>query len=906
MSKSVKTVINRRGAEEPVDISKISNRIFKLANRAPALQNIDVFEVVRATLNQMVDRVETTVIDGFSAEICAAMCVKHIDYLTLAGRISISNHHRNTRNSFRDTTEILYRNKDEQGNYCPIVKEQYYKFICQNFEAIDKYIDYSRDYAYDYNAFLTLKKSYLLKVAGKTVERPQDLFMRTAIGLYHSLDDSGEHDAEALQKIFKVYDRLSNKYYMHATPTISNCGTIYGNYSSCFLLGLDDSLEGIMKNITDCAEISKRGGGIGIQMPLRAAGSHIRGTGGQSSGVVPFCRIWNAAARGFDQGGRRQGSFAVYMEMHHPDLMSFLALKRPGTDENMRAQDLFLALWVSDLFMERLVNDEIWSFFCPDRCPGLEKAYGAEYTALYLDYEQKGLYHGQIPAREIYMHIYQSIQEVGVPYICFKDNFNRSNMQNNLGTIRTSNLCAEISIYSDENEYGVCNLASICLPKCVEDTWTEQELLESPRRELNHEYPLHPKFNYKLLVELAGELVDNLNQVIDRNYNPVKEAIRSNFAHRPIAIGVQGLADVFFKFGVAFGSKEARDLNKKILEGIYFGALSRSTVIARELCEEMMARGQTHVDKYPEHVAHDLVDKLAGQAVSNLFPGEAPASVVKEIYSKFAEIVAAENRTNYDVLPKTAGAYSSYERGEGSNISNGKFHWEMVGLTEKDLSGLYEWESLREHIADWGVRNSLLCAAMPTASTSTITGCYPCFEPCSHNIFKRTGLSGSWPVINKYLMRDLMEAGIWSEDLANFIAMKGGSVQDINDPDGRLAQIKEVYKTAFEVRQVDILNLAIDRQPFIDQSQSMNVFMRDIDMVRLMKLHVHGWRNGLKTGSYYIHSRPAMNCQTYSLDVETEAKLLGGDVIGGSDRKPIVVSKGYDPHPDEIICTFCQ
>lgn len=1234
-------VIKRKGNNEPVNFAKIQQRIQWLKTEPYPLNNVNDSELAQMVIQSLRNDIHTSEIDSYAANLCASLSTRHTDYGVLAGRIAINNHHKNTLNSFRDKIDLLYLRKDNDNSVCPLITDEFYKFVKKNHFEIDKEIDYSLDYNIDFTGFKTLESSYLLKLKDSVIERPQDMFMRVAIAI---------RMGSGLKEIFKVYHRLSQKYYTHATPTLFNAGTPKGQFSSCFLIGSEDSLEGIMKTLTDCVQISKWAGGIGFHMSnWRARGSLIRGTNGKSSGIIPFLRMFNDGARAFNQGGKRSGSFAAYIEPSHPDILDFLALRDPKGDENMRCKDLFLAVWISDLFMQRLEKDEVWSLFCPDSCPGLTETYGEEYNALYLKYEAEGKYSAQIPAREIWHKIYDSQCVSGMPYLLYKDAVNRSNMQNNLGTIKSSNLCSEITLYSDSKEYATCftgdtqiltkdgyrridecdgkqvlscynndqeleyketfvkaklidngiqdvfelvctgtnsikttanhlfltlkkrnyekkvntyewkklselnendkillpshkvldsydikneidedyltvgwilgdgwqctdkngstvygtcfvptdqfardrvisklfqwcdeaefhkygrhkknknyytdkngvynwssskqnfikniqdrfglmphktiqkvipdkiiksdsqkiasmlsglfsadgsvyyntrperksaefnislssssktliyqvqnllrcfgihsrivwsyiksrdryqgkliicnissienyrkyigfslskekqekmesglntkpkrytfrefvkvksitplgketvydlnvpkthnfiaegmtvhncNLASICLPKFVRDSYHPDE---DKSRPLNHNFPIYPIFDYKLLAVIAGELVVNLNNVIDKNYYPVLETARSNFKHRPLGIGVQGLADVFLKFRVPFDSPEAKDINKRIFETIYYGSVSRST----ELCRDIYL---------------DAVKNIQNGKVytHRIFP--------KQVKYEYPELKKEESKLVFktvEEIPTTIGAYSSFE---GSHASQGRFHWEMHGLPEGQLSGMYDWETVRCHVRKFGLRNSVLVALMPTASTGSIMGNSPCFEPYTSNLFARQLKNGNYIVLNKFLIHDLQEYGLWSDTMKQYIMANGGSIQNI---EGIPDEMKAIYKTSWEIKQKVIINLAIDRQPFVDQSQSMNLFMNDFTYSRFTSTQFYIWKNNLKTGSYYLHTRPAVVAQKFTLDTDIEKSVREKEEKRQDDIKntPLLI--------EENMCLMC-
>jgi ribonucleotide reductase alpha subunit len=833
--------------------------------------------------------------------------------------------------------------------------------------------------------------------------------MRVAIHLHIGTDKDNE---KVLELILTTYNHLSNKYYTHATPTLFNAGTPKGNYSSCFLLGSDDSREGIMKTLDDCTQISKWSGGIGFHMSMwRASGSLIRGTNGDSSGIVPFLKLFNDGARAFNQGGKRMGSFAAYLEPHHPDIMNFLQLRRNSGDENMRTRDLFLALWISDLFMERVEADAQWSTFCPDECPGLNKCWGDEYKQLYLKYENEGLSRRSFSARDVWKAVFESQKESGMPYLLYKDAANRNSMQKNIGTIASSNLCvsgdtkiltdkghleikqltesippihnvwngeeytpaifaktgqdkellhltlvdgttikctpehrfiipwgwrdtdeklflardlivgmelirysetscstrlveisdisvsdfredtycfnepklhrgifngiltancSEIMLYSDTKEYAVCNLASICLPQFVEDAHTPTELEQEPIRTLNHEFPVHPVFNYKKLIEIVCELVVNLNNVIDKNWNPVIESARSNFFHRPIGIGIQGLADVFLKFRVAFDSDKAKELNKKIFETIYYSAVSKSSEICRLYYKSVVAQIRATSKPY--------IHKIFTKEVRSQYP-DLKRDESKIVFNTVEEVV------------KTIGTYPTYLDNGGSPMANGKFHWELFGLTKENLSGMYDWETLRNHVATYGVRNSLLVALMPTASTSQIMGSSSCFEPYVSNIYKRKTLAGEFIIVNKYLIHDLQKYGLWSDTMKQYLIANNGSIQNI---EGIPSNMKEMYKTVWEIKQKSIIDMAVDRQAFVDQSQSMNLYLEEFTFGKFNSMQLYAWKRGLKTGCYYQRTRSAIMAQKFTIDTDIQSRM---SLVPEEDVVNI-----YEP---EDLCLMC-
>jgi ribonucleoside-diphosphate reductase alpha chain len=835
-------IIKRKGTREEVNFDKINLRIKWLVHEPYELKNVKASQLAQKVIQSLYDGMKTTEIDNYTANLSASLSIEHREYAILAGRIVINNCHKNTLSSFNDKMNKLYMRTDSTGAICPLISNEFYKFIEKNQTYVESIIDYNRDYSIDFFGFRTLEKGYLLKIDEKIVERPQDLYMRVAV--YMHMDPSNYKSKKALDDITETYNLMSQKYFIHATPTLFNAGTVRPALASCFLLGTTDSLQGIMKTATDCANISKWAGGIGFHFSnWRSEGSLIRSTNGKSGGTIPFLRIFNDIARAFNQGGKRLGSFAVYIEPHHPDILNFLGLRRNHGDENMRTRDLFLALWISDLFMERVKSDGAWQTFDPDECPGLSDCYGDEYKKLYLQYESDNKMSKTYRAREVWQAIFTSQKESGLPYMLYKDNINSHNNQSNMGIIKSSNLCCEITIYSDEKEYGVCCLASICLPKFVEDTYTEDELKlpEVNRRILNDEFPTNPKIDYKKLVEIAGVTCRNLNKVIDKNLYPCEEAKRSSMRGRPIGIGVQGLADVMYKFKTPFDSTLAKSINKKIFEAIYFGALSASTELAKKEYQE----GNKHSD----------------------------------------------DRSN---IPKTFGSYPAYLENGGSPLANGKFNWQMYGIEEKNLSGMFDWQTLRDHIRVFGVRNSLLTALMPTASTSHLNGNIECFEPLTSNIYKRKVLSGEFIIINKYMVNDLINLGLWDENMINYLKISGGSIQGI---EGIPEDFKLLYRTAWEIPQKSIMEMCVDRQPFIDQAQSMNLFFKDFTFDKFSAAQFYAWSNKLKTGSYYIRTQASVAPQKFTVNPDTATQL---------ESFSVNMEDNLEVKNDDEICLLCS
>jgi ribonucleoside-diphosphate reductase alpha subunit len=732
-------VIKRSGEKQPLSFDKITNRISNLIG--DKLVSLNAVDIAKHICVSVYDGVSTSILDETIAQYCASKVTENDEYQALASIIVVNSHTKNTK-SFVETVEILY-------NSNVVSKEFYDNVLKEDFESM---IDYSRDYNIDYFGFKTLERSYLLKAKGVVVERPQHMWMRVAIHIHK----------DNLSKIKNTYDLLSTKSFIHATPTLFNAGTINANLSSCYLLGMEDSLEGIFECITDCAKISKWAGGIGVHMSnIRSKKSMIHGTGGDSSGIIPLLKMFDATGRFINQGGKRMGSIACYLEPHHADVFDFLDAKKHIGNEEDRARNLFYALWVSDLFMKRVMTNDKWSLFSPsDLDVSLSEVYGQEYEDLYIKYEQQGLYRKQIKARELWDEIIKLQIETGGPYILYKDSINKKSNQKNIGIVKSSNLCAEITEVSDDTTTSSCNLASICLPNFV----------------------VNKKFDFEEFGKVLGTIVENLNIVIDINKYPTEKARKTNLAHRPIGIGVQGLADVFMMMGMTFESQEARDLNLEIFEYMYYFTLKKSMELAR------------------------------------------------------------------DTEP--------YEFFKGSPISKGQFQFEMWGIKPKYTASLFE--DLRSDVIKYGVKNSLLIALMPTASTSQIFGVNSCFEPIVSNVYVRRTLSGEYTIINHHLIQELKELGLSGNEVMAKIISGGGSIQDINEIP---IDIRNKYKTAYELKQRSIIDLAADRAPFVCQSQSMNLFFAETTYDKLTNAHFYGWKRGLKTGSYYIRTKPIIKAQ---------------------------------------------
>ena len=746
---------------------KITARVRKLCYGLNEL--VDPVKVAMRVIEGLYDGVSTSELDSLAAEISATMTTTHPDYAQLAARISVSNLHKNTRKSFSQTMNELYNYVNPTTEKkSSLISDEIFKVINQNAELLDSTIIYNRDFGYDYFGFKTLERSYLLKINGNVAERPQHMLMRVSVGIHP--DD--------IEAAIETYHLMSKKYFTHATPTLFNSGTPKPQLSSCFLLSMqDDSIEGIYDTLKQTAKISQSAGGIGLSIHnVRATGSYIAGTNGTSNGIVPMLRVYNDTARYVDQGGgKRKGSFAIYVEPWHADIFDFLELKKNHGKEEMRARDLFYAMWIPDLFMKRVEENGKWTLMCPNECPGLYDCHSDKFDKLYVKYEKEGKGRKTINARELWEKILESQIETGTPYMLYKDAANRKSNQKNLGTIRSSNLCTEIIEYTSKDEIAVCNLASISLPMFVKEG----------------------KFDHQELFEVTKRVIKNLNKVIDRNYYPVKEAENSNMRHRPVGLGVQGLADAFIKLRLPFTSEKAKELNQEIFETLYFASLTSSMEIS-----------------------------------------------------------------------KIDGPYDSYK---GSPISNGELQHNMWGIEDKDLSGRWDWTSLRKDIKKYGVRNSLLMAPMPTASTSQILGNNECFEPYTSNIYTRRVLSGEFIVVNKHLLNDLVNLGLWDEEMKQELMRANGSIQHIETIP---MEIRNLYKTVWELSMKDIIDMSRHRGYFIDQSQSLNLFMEGATMSKLTSMHFYAWKSGLKTGMYYLRTKSAVDAIKFTVKKKLEEKKI--------------------------------
>ena len=866
-------VTKRNGTREPVYFDKISNRLKYQIDDAQLIK-VDPVIIAQKVIQNLYNGITTFELDELSIRICSALSSDEPNYGLLGGRLCINNLHKTTPNTFYESTKLLMKNYDKNNDLCPLLSENYFKLVENNHELIETKINHNRDYLIDLFGFKTLEKSYLLRSNNKITERPQYMWMRVALAI---------HDND-LNLAFETYDLMSTKYFTHASPTLYNAGTNRPNLSSCFLLGTTDSIEGIFKTINSCAFISKNAGGIGIHVSnIRANGSLIRESNGISNGIIPMLQVYNNVARYIDQGGRRPGPFAIYLEPWHADVFEFLDLRKNTGSDTDRARDLFLALWIPDLFMKKVLEDDYWYLMCPDECKGLPDVWGNSFDELYNEYINNGKYRKKIKARTLWKKIIESQIETGSPYILYKDHINKKSNQQNLGTIKSSNLCAEVVEYSDDKETAVCNLASISLGMYVnnpklngdvkiyskqnckycnlskmllknysinyeEEILEEDELINDKISDCNNEVCstvpqiyidnkriggydelklyLQPTYDFYKLKNITKVICKNLNNVIDINYYPVPEAKFSNLKHRPIGIGVQGLADVYFKMRFPFESEEAHNLNKEIFETIYYGALEASMELSKE-------RGENIVKLINSNIDNITSSDLSYQADNT--------------YDHFMKDIKRKN---------AKGAYHSFI---GSPLSKGLFQFDLWDIKPSDR---WDWGLLKQNIIEHGVRNSLVTALMPTASTSQILGNNECFEPITSNLYKRRTQAGEFKLINNYLINDLNNYGSWDTDMKNNIIYHNGSIQYLNIPQ----ELKELYKTVWEIKQKHIVIQASERGPYIDQTQSMNIFMEDADFNKITSSHMTSWKLGLKTGIYYFRTKPGANAKKITID----------------------------------------
>ena len=917
-------VKKRNGVKEPVSFDKITNRLRKLKNEGN-LDKVDPVLVAQKVIENLYDGITTFELDEQSTRVCAQFSSTEPEYGSLGSRICVSNLHKSTPSNFSDCIEELMLNKDRNGNSSPIIDKRLYKLIIENKDLINSKIINDRDYLIDYFGFKTLEKSYLMKSNGKIVERPQYMWMRVSLGIHYDDFDS----------VFETYDLMSKKYFTHASPTLFNSGTIRPQLSSCFLMGTEDSIGGIYKTIEDCAKISKNAGGIGVHVSnIRASGSLIRKTNGTSSGIKKMLQVYNYTARHIDQGGKRPGSFAMYLEPWHADVFEFLDLRKNTGSETDRARDLFLALWVPDLFMKKVIENGDWYLMCPDESKGLADVYGDEFEKLYNSYIEKGKYRKKILARDLLNKILDSQVETGNPYLLYKDHINKKSNQQNLGVIKSSNLCAEIVEYSDHKETAVCNLASIALNAFVEFVkldssnlmiyskdkceycklakmllknynidFTEIKLNDNDKiKDILQKYGytnvddintvpqiyydgnriggydnlkdmLKPKFNFNKLYDITKVICKNLNKVIDVNYYPIKEAKFSNMKHRPIGIGIQGLSDTYMLMRIPFESEEALKLNNEIFETIYYASLVNSMELARErenqineVCnissDDINLVLSKRLKERENNKVKSEIDLINNLFNNNLVEEKLSPSVKEKINKLILSKLSYQADDTYDHFLKDVsrekykGAYHTFV---GSPLSKGIFQFDMWNIKP---SSRWDWNMLRELILKYGVRNSLVTALMPTASTAQILGNNSCFEALQSNIYKRKTQAGEFKLVNKYLIKDLKNLGNWNEDIKNNIIYNNGSVNELDIP----KELKDLYKIVWEIRQKSVILQAAGRGPFIDQTQSMNIFMEDSDFNKMTSCHIMSWKLGLKTGIYYFHTKPKSDAIKFTIN----------------------------------------
>jgi ribonucleoside-diphosphate reductase alpha subunit len=826
-------VLKRSGQYEIMAFDKILNRVKKIGQEANV--HINYSSLVMKVIDQLYDNIPTSKIDELTAEQCASLFTQHPDYSVLAGRIVISNHHKNTDFSFLNTMSQLFYFKDIHGTPAPFISEELWNIVKTHSAELEDMINYNRDYLIDYFGFKTLEYSYLFKVNNTVVERPQHMWMRVSIGI-HGND---------LKSVKQTYDLMSQKYFTHATPTLFNSGTTRPQLSSCYLIAMeDDSIDGIYNTLKDCAQISKWAGGIGLHIHnIRAKGTHINGTNGKSNGIVPMLRVFNNTARYVSQGcGKRNGSFAIYLEPWHADVEDFLEMKRNQGDEELKARDLFYALWVPDLFMERVKDDGKWSLFCPYECPGLADVYGDKFKELYTSYERDGKHRKIVNARDLWFKILDAQMETGTPYILYKDAANMKSNQKNLGTIKSSNLCIEIMEYSDEKETAVCNLASIALPAFVN--------LETKT------------FDYEKLHEVTKVVTGNLNKIIDINFYPTEKTKRSNFLHRPIGIGVQGLSDTFIMMDIAYHSDQAKEINKLIFETIYHASLEKSNeiaiernVIMNELYDSLKQKGFFELPEVKNMKPHDRINEDIMNIYYNSIIEDSHVKTYQIFWiNQFLPIISEFTKLDSSHM----GGYSSFK---GSPASQGILQFDMWNAVPNN--DRYDWTKLKTSIVNWGLRNSLLVAPMPTASTSQILGYNECFEPLTSNIYSRKTLAGEFVVVNKYLMRELISLGLWNDSIKNNIIANKGSIQQLTMISDHL---KQKYKIVWEIPMKHLIDMSADRGAFICQSQSLNLWLEDPNYNTLTSMHFYSWKKGLKSGIYYLRRKARHQAQQFSIE----------------------------------------
>ena len=851
-------VTKRDGTLQDIQFDKILTRVKKIGQQANVTINFSA--LVMKIIDQLYDGIPTTKIDELTAQQCATQSSQHPDYGTLASYIIISNHHKNTDPSFVSVMKRLYEFKDKSNNHTPLISETTWNIIRNNSEFLEKTVsEHSKnDFYFDYFGFKTLERAYLMRINGVVQERPQYMWMRVSIGIH----------GDDMKKVYNTFILMSEKYFTHATPTLFNAGTQRPQLSSCYLIAMEnDSLDGIFNTLKECANISKWAGGIGLHIHnIRASGSLIRGTNGMSTGIVPMLRVFNNTARYIDQGGRRNGSFAIYLEPWHSDVLDFLELKKNQGDEETKARDLFYSLWIPDLFMEKIKTNEDWCLFCPDECPGLSDVCGAEFKKLYETYESQGKYKRKIKSRDLWFKILDSQMETGTPYLCYKDASNMKSNQKNLGVIKSSNLCTEIIQYSDKDETAVCNLASIALNRFV---------VVNPDNN-------KPYFDYNKLHTVVRVVTQNLNRVIDVNYYPTEKTRVSNMRHRPIGIGVQGLADVFFMMNIAFYSEDALNINRMIFETIYHAALTESNEISRERAIYFASNPQvTHAD----------------------------ASNNSQTHTNHKFILTKEEEQKLKHKPDLLGSYSSFIC---SPTSEGIFQFDMWNV--QPIPGRYDWAHLRKQIIQYGLRNSLLVAPMPTASTSQILGNNECFEPITSNIYMRRTLAGEFIMINKYLINEFLELGIWNERIKNNIIANRGSIQQLTNIPGLTDHIKNKYKTVWEIPMKHLIDMSAERGAFICQSQSLNLWLEEPNYNTLTSMHFYAWSRGLKTGIYYLRRKPKHQAQQFTIEPENHSSDKNKDIVNDDNEfNSYVQGNSHNTsnpstitNSDDNVCEMCS
>ena len=915
-------VEKRSGAYEEVSFDKILNRVKILGTKIQPALNLNYSQLVMKVIDQLHNNISTIMIDELTAEQCASQCTTHEDYGTLASRIIISNNHKNTSSSFYEAMSKLKNFIDKQGKNVPLIADDFWSNVEKFKKELNNMIDYSRDYDIDYFGFKTLERAYLMKINKTTIERPQHMWLRVALGIH----------GDDIENVRNTYNLMSQKYFTHATPTLFNAGTPRPQLSSCYLVAMEnDSIEGIYNTLQECAKISKWAGGIGLHIHnVRATGSHIRGTNGTSNGITPMLRVFNETARYVDQGGgKRNGSFAIYIEPWHGDILEFLDLKKNHGDEDKRARDLFYAMWIPSLFMEKVKNDEDWSLFCPDACPGLADCYGNDFNQLYKKYCDEGKAMKTVKARAVWFKILDSQMETGTPYLLYKDAANEKSNQKNLGVIKSSNLCTEIMEYSDKDQTAVCNLASIGLSQFVVEKLSQYNkvsiytkdkcnwcvLLKALLKRKNIEYTetkivdnedfkkfcdemnvstvpqvfynktriggyndvldnLRNYFDYDKLHEVVKTVVSNLDKIIDINFYPTIKTKRSNLLHRPIGIGVQGLADVYAKMDIPYHSEEAKVINRKIFETIYHASLERSNEISRERIADM-AVVKGYID-FDVNIFQNMYDDTC-QKYCNISDND------KAIFNRVKPIFRETKISD----PNLIGAYSSFE---GSPASKGILQFDMWGV---EPSSEFDWKKLKDDIKKYGLRNSLLVAPMPTASTAQILGNNECFEPFTSNIYTRRTNAGDFTMVNKHLMRELCEIGLWSEALKKNIILNKGSIQHLkNIP----SAIRDKYKIVWEIPMKHMIDMSADRGAYICQSQSLNLWLEDPSYKTLTSMHFYSWNKGLKTGIYYLRRKAKHQPQQFT--IEPDAK----DTENESENNQNL----YEMNVDNEVCDMCS